>query len=194
MKNKTHIVYLVIITILICVLSFQPDKGKDFIIIPPIEGSFTKDSLVPIEKDSIKIDVQYRDSIIEVPSNTNIKLFNDYEKAQDTIEQLRLYIEAIQEREYEEEFSNEDIEITARMKATGWINSVDLDYKIKERKVPLPRNPYIFRAGPMVGVGERELQYKARFSIENREGIIYSTEIGKNEILVGVDFPIFKIK
>lgn len=182
----------VIVTIAI-IATVNSCTYKDSIIIPEKEGNFSRDTFYQI--DTIRYEeVIYRDVEIEIPSQTNKDLLKKFEKAKDSIEQLNLYINAIQVRNYIENYSDENLDITVKAQTTGTLDKLDLTYKTKSVEVKKPRNPIIIRGGATYTTLKDKNYFTPKVSLEDRKNNIYSIGGNKENISISVEIPIIKIK
>lgn len=167
--------------------------SEDKIIIPEKEGIFVRDTI--FQTDTIRYEnIVYKDKVIEIPSQTNKDLLDKYEKAKDSIEQLNLYLSAIQVRNYVEEFSDETISITAKARTTGTLDKLELTYKTKSVEIKKDREPLIFRGGATYTQWNNKSSFTPRVSLEDRKNNIYSIEGNKERVSVSMEIPIIKIK
>src|SRR5690606_24265877 len=103
--------------------------------------SEVKDSLdiepkevTPIINDSII----YKDKIIRIENPINKELVEKYKQAKDSLEQLKLYLDAITVRSYEDTVEDDNLVFNYKAKTTGTLDEFKFNYTIKERQIEIP--------------------------------------------------------
>lgn len=150
--------------------------------VPAVEGS--------IEKDTIGIPVR-----VEVENPINKKLLQDYIQTKDSLEQLKLYQEAITTRVYSEVFEDTIQRITVESTVQGKLLDQDLNYFIKPRtvrfdtiiKIPVPTRVKLF-VGAEIGMPLLDLPnfntspiVKANFFLKDKRDNIISTSVSTDK-------------
>jgi len=135
MNNK----YLILIIIILSVLLFYTSTNKNTITIPKIENRFKPVQPIYIDKPNLHI-TEYKTKtktlIIETSSPVNDTLAHEYMKHMgDTIKQLRMYLSAIQIRQFESVFEDDFLKIKIKGEVQGKVNSIFPEYEIKERVI-----------------------------------------------------------
>ena len=153
--NKKSIPYFVIAGLLAYVLMIGNSEEKE-IVIPEKENSIEiKDPIAEKEFDTI-----YKDSIIEkeilkiieVESKPNQELLQKYEaaiKANDSLQALEIFSDAIKERNYIETLEDKVQVVTVKSSVIGTLKSQSISYKTKEIII----KPKTKRIKPSIYVG-----------------------------------------
>lgn len=124
----------------------------------------------------------------------NYNLQIAYINASDSIERLKLYIDAIQLKRFEKTFENDDLSATIKGISQGEVKDLGFDYKIKPQPIPVTK----FRLLAGINVSNTLLfdkpLFNANLGFQNRKGNIvefgYDTE---KRINIGYKQSIFKI-
>lgn len=145
-KNNllTVVLILLILSLFSNLNSCNTNKEKDVkikkiekeLVVAEKKGYFkAKEELKPIVKyDTIRDTVKGKTIYVLKENPVNQDLLNKYNELSDSLK-LLAYKDAITEREYEETFENDTIKAVVNAKVTGNLNSLSLDYFIKEFSV-----------------------------------------------------------
>lgn len=124
-----------IIAVLMVLLITNGQKDKQPIKIPEKENSFTVENPQPV----IQWDTIYKDNVVEKlvmrENPVNEELLKKYTEAKDSLEQLKLYRDAITVRDYEQIFRDAHQTITVKSKITGTLLRQDLNYSTAEELI-----------------------------------------------------------
>lgn len=133
-----HILPYVIIALLLWYIHSLNRLGAEYYTLPPIASQKVVTSPQPIVKTR-QVLTTSGIQVIEVPNKVNDSLLKVYEAAKDSLEQLRLYKEAITEREYVETLEDTIQTITVESKVIGTLTEQKISYKTKT--ITLERSP-----------------------------------------------------
>lgn len=142
MKNLNgDIIKYLIIIILTGIIFLQRSCYKEHVNIvnlPEIKGSF--DTIKPKEIPSKKeyVYTTLKGKTIYLTNPVNDSLVKEYEKAQDLICKLQLYLDAVSEREYLTEYDNDTLNLKVYSKTQGILLKQKPSYTIKARTVNTP--------------------------------------------------------
>jgi hypothetical protein len=134
--------------------------------------------------------------------NENKRLNEAYFNASDSLKKA-MYDNAIGIKSFNHVFDNDTINIVANGLVRGEMQSIGINYKIKSKKIELPKQKeVVFRllAGGGVGINKElnQLIYKLNLGMQNRKGNIIRVsfeQIGNAKYYIGeYDFTIFNIK
>lgn len=124
----------------------------------------------------------------------NYNLQIAYTNASDSIERLKLYINAIQLKKFEKTFENDDLSAIVKGISQGEVKELGLDYTIKPKPIPVIK----FRLLAGVNISNTILfdkpLFNANLGFQNVKGNIF--EVGydtEKRINVGYKNSIFKI-
>lgn len=205
--TKTRIVfYLAIVAVLIYIISTietcNKPKGTQTVevIVPEKKGSFEKPTST-IEYLPGKDSVVYKSKTIYTENPVNKELANSYITAKDSLEQLKLYLKAIEEKEKTSVFDNEDVKIEVYTKTRGELLDIKSKYTIKEKtiKAAVPQKQTVlalYGGGEVISnQGFDNFALKADIGIQNRKGTIISLGIdNRNNYYLGAKFRLINIK
>jgi len=139
--------------------------------IPGIEG----------RTDTVFVPTPYR---VEVPKETDTHL-EAYLATKDSLERLRLYLDAITIREYQNEFEDDTIRIDTWSRVRGELLAQSSEYYIKPRTiafdtvidVQIPRYNQFYLAGGI----------RSTFPIETPVGVLKGVFVNKNNNMLGLE-------
>lgn len=139
--------------------------------------------------------VEYRNN--EVNKELALENYNlqiAYINASDSIERLKMYIDAIRLKRFEKTFENDDLSAIVKGISQGEVKEIGLDYKIKPKPIPVTK----FRLLAGIGVGNTiefdKPLFNANLGFQNAKGGIL--EVGfdtEKRINIGYKQSIFKI-
>lgn len=118
----------------------------------------------------------------------NYNLQIAYTNATDSIEKLKMYLNAIQLKKFEKTFENDDLKANIKGIAQGEVKEVGFDYTIKPKPIPITK----FRL--LAGVSLNEKVANLNLGFQNKKGNIF--EVGydtEKRINIGYKQSIFKI-
>jgi hypothetical protein len=208
-KKQTHIVSLyAVIILLITAFSIQRchfegkvlDKNNIEVTIPEKSGEFDKITPKEIQYDTVySKTVIYNNKEIKVANPFNKDMLDKYIAAKDSLEQIKLYLSAIEIRRYKEVFDNDDIKITVEAETTGKLNWMKPEYTIKERTIIVPVKKTVFAVyaggGAKSNVLLNELSPTINLGIQGKKGSIISAQYGLDQsIQLNYSFKILDIK
>lgn len=177
------------------------------VIVPEAKGNFeaAKPTNVPIidkpNSDKSKTTTKSNDAFyqkqIDALLTENEALINAYKNAPDTVK-ITKYEKAIQLNNFFKIFDDSLVNVKVNGTARGTIESLAIDYTIKERTIFVPIKKKIgVYLGAEIGSNFdlNQFTYKANLGIQNKKGTIYKAsfqQIGSQKFgLVGMDFKIF---
>lgn len=151
----------IVITVLALLLSLQncsSEEESNTITIPEKKGSVVIEKPEPI----IRYDTIYKDSIIEkvvkVENPVNQELLKKYQEAQDSLQRIKLFKDAITERRYEEEFNQDGVTVTVNSDVIGTLKRQEVSFLIPEQQINYKNPSEGLYLGAGVGVSHRSLQ------------------------------------
>lgn len=169
--------------------------------IPAKEGSFEKPTeVIP--------GVQKKDSIVYIKGKTiytenpiNKKLAEDYLKVTDSIEKLRLYLNAIQEREATYVYDNEDLKLEVYTKTRGELLELKPKYIIKPQDIkadiPIKQTVLAMYGGlELYNTSDlTNLTIKVDLGLQNKKGTIFTIGADtRSNFYVGAKIKFLDIK
>ena len=146
MNNYKHLATLyILIGLLIFSLFLQRSCNSNIklskdttVVIPAKDGTFVKTKSNEIEYDTIVKDtIIYKDKKIII-DNTDKTIVEKYLKAKDSIEKLKIILDAAKIRKYSNNFDDDNIKLTIESETTGKLNWIKPTYTIKEKVVNVP--------------------------------------------------------
>lgn len=202
--NKPLIIF--IIAFLLIIFLFQRSCSKNEttqkVIIPEKVGKFEKpDTVLVVEtKDSII----WKTTVVKTENPVNKKLASELIEAlkyKDSVKVLKMYLEAIQERDGTYVYDNKDLKLEISTKTRGEILSIKPSYKIKEREetVTIKQKETVLALYGGVGISN-SLQLsnpalEAEIGIQNKSGDILSAGYDTQQnISIKYSKQLFKIK
>ncbi len=155
--NKKALIPYGIIAILVIYILMTGKTEPEVIHIPAQENEFTVENPVP----EVRIDTIYKDSIQKVEieklvykeNPVNEELLAKYKQAMtenDSLKQLKLYSEAVTERNYKQVFEDSGQTITVNSEVIGTLKLQSLKYNIKPKTIIVPaaiKKPSFFVGG-----------------------------------------------
>jgi hypothetical protein len=170
------------------------------VIVPEKKGEFHKPVAI-LNGKTKKDSVVYKDKIITTENPVNKELYKKYAEAKDSLDQVKMYLEAIEEREQTQVFDNKDVKIEVYTKTRGQLLELKPKYTIKEREeqvqVKQKESVFAVHTGLVIETSTslNKLVPKAQLGLQNKRGDIlslyYSTD---KSIGVGYTFRIINIK
>lgn len=154
------------------------------------------------------VEVKWKTLVTENPVNKklvqeNKKLLEKYKNAKDSLERYKMYVQAVQLRNFSSHFEDDYIDLTITGKVQGKVKSITPKYTIKPRTVKDTVYPEetVFRvlAGFEIGnnTSLNDFKWKVNLGIQNRKGNVfkasYAKWYGQDYIFIGYDFSLAKI-
>jgi len=183
LKNVLYVVGIFFVIFLFTLVK-QCTEPKETIPVtietPAKSGSFEKPTeVIPgvAKKDSI---VYKNGKTIYTENPINKQLAEDYLKATDSIKRLKLYLDAIQEKDGTYVYDNKDLKLEIYTKTRGELLEIKPKYTIKptEVKVDVPVKQTVFAMYGGLELGNNSslsnLSVKADVGIQNKKGTIFS--------------------
>ena len=205
---KNGIPYIIIAALLVVIFwqnSCEPKpKEPRVVVVPEQSGTFKPKEPVqtPAEfpKGEPKTIIKWKEKTIEIENPVNLELLERYVKSKDSIARLKVMIEAITERAFNEAFEDSLVKITIKGSVYGKIKEFKPDYTIKEQKIELEREKEV--AFRLMGGFEfgNTLQFdsfmvKGNVGFQNKKGNIFTASFDTEQrIWVGYNFSVFSIK
>jgi len=145
---------------------------------PEIKGEIQKSKTVVIPTP--KNEIVYKDKQVIVDNPITKKLLNRYIKENDSLKRLKMYGEAITEREQVNIFENDDLKASVKSKTQGKLLDILLtDYIIKSKELPItlpPSKNSVFAVysggGLYYNQDNQKLGYKVDLGFQNKKGDI----------------------
>ena len=205
---KHKLILYITIVLLIVALFIQRSCSaqttvKQKVIIPEKKGEF-KNTIAIINNKGKRDSIIWKDKIIKTESPINKKLAEDFitsQKENDSLKSLKLYLNAIEERESEYVFDNKDLKLEIRTKTRGEILKITPKYTIKEREevlqVKSKESVFAVYTGAALGYTSdmNKIIPKVLIGVQNRKGDIISFEAGTDKsIQIGYSLRIINIK
>ena len=203
-KNIFYVL-VIILTIYLATLLKQCTEPKETIPTtvetPAKTGGFEKPTkVIPgiPRKDSV---VYRKGKTIYTENPINKKLAEDYLKANDSIKRLKLYLDAIQEKDGTYVYDNRDLKLEIYTKTRGEILAIKPKYTIKPSQVkvdvPIKQTVFAMYGGLEVGnnIGLNNLGVKVDLGIQNKKGTIFTIGADtKSNYYVGAKVKFLDIK
>ena len=212
MSNSNKL-FLGIIAVLLLILWFKSCDSEEVpqnvtIKVPEVSNSLPKQKPIYVVRTDTVYVTKWKTKTdyveIETQNPVNDSLALAYQRAQDTIQRYRLFLEAIQIKQFTSEFSDEYIDLVISGEVQGDIRSIKPKYTIKERtietQVPIKTTALRVLGGASVQTSTdlNTFTYTANLGLQNAKGNIiragYSKINGQDYIMAGYDFSIFNIK
>lgn len=167
------------------------------VVIPKKEGVFTKTDTV--YKTNIKTKFVYQKDTIELENPVNKQLAEEYIKQTDSIEKLKKYLKAIEEKEEVHLFNNKDLKIEIATKTRGEILKIIPTYTIHPQKIEVPQKKTVFAIytggeifNNLDGSG---LGIKLNLGVQNNKGILFTGGVDNDKnIYLGTSIRILNIE
>lgn len=161
-----------------------PEKPSSIeVVIPEEKGGFV---INPKEKEiEYRDSIVYKNKIITIENPINKELYNNFAKAKDSLEQLKIFLNAITVREYQDSISDSNIRLDYYVKTTGTLDDFKLDYLIKEKKIEVPskvEKNNLYYGGGIYSNGDN-LNLKGGLMFKTKANQIYSLEYGTDKTL-----------
>jgi len=169
----------------------------------PTKGSFKTDTIHHTTLGETKYIkgkpiIQYKNNEINKElAEENYNLQMDYINATDSIEKLKMYIDAIQLKKFSKTFENGNFKANINGIVQGEVKELAMDYEIK--KMPIKEVRFRMLLGGGIGINKELNQgiYKLNAGFQNRKGNVLRAsymQIGSQQYGVAeYDFSIFKI-
>lgn len=140
---------LIVVVLLVRTCTQQPEV--QVVTVPPIHDTLEVQKPVYVER----VDTVYRtfwkthtDTLEIVSTNpVNDSLAIKYQQLTDSLDRYRLFLEAIEIKEFSNRFEDEFLDLTIEGQVQGQLNYIRPIYTIKERKIEVPYKAR-FYAGP----------------------------------------------
>lgn len=216
MNNFLKILPWVLSVVLIFLLwlkSCKGDKTEPEIIkveVPAQSGTFEPQQ--PIHENSgDSTIIKWKEIEIKVPNPINDSLAIAYQKLSDSltvaqaeIERYKMYLDAIQIKDFSSHFEDEFLDLTISGKVQGEVKSIFPKYTIKPRTIQTEITPEktVFRLLGGIEFGNNTLlndfRYKANLGFQNAKGNIFMLSYERhnlqNYIWAEYDFSILEVK
>jgi len=204
LKNVLYVVGIFFVIFLFTLVK-QCNEPKETIPvtveIPAKSGSFEKPTeFIPgvAKKDSI---VYKKGKTIYTENPINKQLAEDYLKATDSIKRLKLYLDAIQEKDGTYVYDNKDLKLEIYAKTRGELLEIKPKYTIKpsEVKVDVPVKQTVLAMYGGIEVGNNasltNLTVKADVGLQNKRGTIFTVGADtRSNFYVGAKIKFLDIK
>ncbi|HET8885246.1 MAG TPA: hypothetical protein VFM70_02730 [Salinimicrobium sp.] len=213
---KLNPIYLYItIAVLLAIIFFKGcDKEKDVQIIevevPAVSGKFDPEK--PKHEDAMDpVEVKWKNRFIKVANPVNDSLASAYRELKEKytsdsleLERYKMYLEAIQIRQFSQTFEDDYLTANISGEVQGDVRSVGFDYTIKPRKikaeVPIKETVFRLLVGAEIGNNTElsDFNYKLNIGLQNVNGDIfrggYARQFSTDYIWVGYDHSLFRIR
>lgn len=204
LKNILYVIGIFFVIFLFTLVK-QCNEPKETIPVtvetPAKSGSFEKPTeFVPgvAKKDSI---VYKKGKTIYTENPINKQLAEDYLKATDSIKRLKLYLDAIQEKDGTYVYDNKDLKLEIYAKTRGELLEIKPKYTIKpsEVKVDVPVKQTVLAMYGGIEVGNNasltNLTVKADVGLQNKRGTIFTVGADtRSNFYVGAKIKFLDIK
>ncbi|AVR43792.1 hypothetical protein C7S20_00060 [Christiangramia fulva] len=170
--------------------------------VPVVQGEFNwqESTLIPNKEPAKVVYLQGRPFPVENPVNDSLLAI--YNQTKDSLKRARMYIDAIQIREYKNHFEDEYLKADVFSKVQGYSKGVRLEYEIKERKITQEIESTRLRLlfGGKIGVNQDldSFIWEVDAAAQNAKGNIIEASYlrlnKQNYGLIGGKFSIFNIK
>lgn len=202
MTDLKHKIILYI-AILILVIALFTQRGcsaqttsKQKVIVPEKNGEF-KNPVAIINEKSKRDSVIWKDKIIKTENPINKKLAEDFiasQKENDSLKSLKLYLNAIEERESEYIFDNKDLKLEIKTKTRGEILKITPKYTIKEREeiLEVKSKESVFAIYAGLGLETtttlERLTPEVNLGIQNKKGDLLLLKYGVTDKSIGISY------
>jgi hypothetical protein len=206
-KNLKNVIYVVAIIFIVYLFTLikqcsEPKTTVDQkVTIPEKVGDFTDAPKVTEGKNKKDSIVYMKGKTIYTENPINKKLAEDYLQAKDSVQKLKLYLDAIQEKEETYTFDNKDLKLEVFTKTRGKILDIKPKYTIKEKEVtvPVPQKQTVLALYGGLELANNALlnnmTFKIDIGIQNRKGTIFTLGAdNRSNYYVGAKVRIFNIK
>lgn len=168
---------------------------------PIKNGSFDKPTAV-IPGIKVKDSIIYKKGkVIYTENPINKKLADDYLKATDSIKRLKLYLDAIQEKDGTYVYDNNDVKLEIYAKTRGELLELKPKYTVKsmEIKADVPQKETVFALYGGLELSNNatltNLSVKADVGVQNKKGTIFTVGADtRGNYYVGTKVKILDIK
>lgn len=196
---------IVVLAFLLWTNSCERDKTDDGIdvVVPGQSGQFQPLKPVYVDRLDTLYITKWKTIEIKTKNPVNDSLATAYQQAKDSLDRYKMFLSAIQIRNFENVFEDEFLKLTIKGQVQGELKSIQPDYKIKERTITIDSPPKTFLRG-LVGleIGNNltlsDFRYKASVGLQNANGHIYNLGYGKESlqdyIYVGYQHSLFNWK
>lgn len=206
MKQVKHIgtLYLIIMLLLSTIIIMQCSgrkKSNDAIdiTIPEITGTLT-DTLPKEDKMDTTYLYKFKDTLIKYYNPVDTVYIEKYIKSSDN-KKVDLYADAIATRKYKNTVEDSIISIEYQAETQGRLNSINLNYKIKERTYTIPKQPeekfsLYLGGGLKTNKDLDKLEFSPKVGVQvNDKGLFYAEYgIDSKTIQLGYVYKITSIK
>lgn len=211
MKNTTKILLGIIVALAVLLWFKSCNGGKGELIkvkVPEVKNEFEKQEPIYITKtDTVYITKwKTKDKIIHVETENpvNDSLAIAYQKAVDSLDRYKLYLSAIQIRDFKTTFDDEFLNLEITGKVQGELKYLKPSYTIKEREIAseVRQKDVVFRF--LVGAQLQnsfefdQFSWNVNAGLQNKKGNIiragYSKINGQEYLMLGYDLSVFSIK
>jgi len=188
----------VIVVLILLIFQFKNCKSETFTA-PEITNVLPTQEPIYITPEAVT-ETKWKDSVIYTQNPVNEKLAEKYKAAKDSLEKYKLYLNAIQIRQFKNTFEDENVAITLEGSVQGEIKEFKPSYTIKPRT--FTQKTTVFRM--LIG-GEVRASYPldlvnfgANLGFQNKRGNIlrfgYSRINGQDYATVGYDVSVFRVR
>jgi hypothetical protein len=204
--NKWLLAVIAILLFILWVKSCDDNKQTTDVVVPEVSNELPKQEPIYItKKDTVYITKwRYKDKIVHVQTKNpvNDSLAIAYQQAKDSLDRFKLYLSAIQIRDFTTHFEDDYLDLTVDGQVQGELKWLKPNYIVKERTIQVPQKQVAFRL-LLGGQVQNNLQfsdfnYNANLGLQNAKGNIfrvgYSKLSGQDYIMLGYDFSVFTIK
>lgn len=202
MVKNLIIIFLLSISISSLQKSCVNTSSKQVVTIPAKVGSF-KDSIQYKEVEKVRESLVYvKGKEVKVENPVNKELLENFiqlQKENDSLKLLKLYVKAIEEREGNYTFNNEDMDLNIYTNVRGTILNIKPTYKIKERVLEVREKETVFASYAGLSLGTTtdltKLTPSLDLGIQNKSGDIFTGSVGLDKtIKVGYFYRFINIK
>lgn len=184
MTLKTLIPYIVIVVLLLFLWQGGCERETKVIKVPEVVREFdTITEIKYLKSDTVYI-TRWNEIEIPTPNPVNKTLVENFQQAQDSIQRLNLYLQAIQERHFAETFEDEFAQINVSGKVRGELLDLTSNYRIKPRDIEVKTGSRLRLLGGFNIGNTKELsgfRWKASLGLQNGQGNIFRLGYGDGE-------------
>lgn len=169
---------------------------KQKVFVPEKKGEF-KNPIAVINTKGKKDSIVWKDKIIKTENPVNKKLAEDFiasQKENDSLKSLKLYLNAIEERDSEYIFDNKDLKLEIKTKTRGEILKITPKYTIKEREevLQVKSKESVFAVYAGIGLETtttlERLTPEINLGVQNRKGDLLLLKYGVTDKSIGVSY------
>lgn len=192
-KIEKYIPWIIVAVLSVLLYTCSGEKSKPetvYIKIPEKIVEVKTETKIEYKKSKPQI-IEIAGKEIKTENPVNLELVENYNKQKDSIERLKLYLSAIQEKEQVRTFDKDGVVVDVTTKTRGDILNQSIVYKIKEHKIETQKKEdnfgFLLSSGLMQNQTTKNINFEAGAGIRIKKvGILLkgntNREVGINLI------------